>query len=54
MFFMLFKVRLIFIDNVVKGEFGEMVLLGKYCIFGWVGIRGEMVYWGSYLLFEIN
>ncbi|WP_421948464.1 hypothetical protein [Phaeodactylibacter xiamenensis] len=48
------KVRLIFTDNVVKGEPGETVPLGKHRIPGRAGIRGETVYRGSYLLFEIN
>ncbi|GEM_PF-1924323 len=48
------KVRLIFTDNVVKGEPGETVPLGKHRIPGRSGIRGETVYRGSYLLFEIN
>jgi hypothetical protein len=48
------KVRLIFTDNVVKGEPGETVPLGKHRISGRAGIRGETVYRGSYLLFEIN
>lgn len=48
------KVRLIFTDNVVKGEPGETVPLGKHRIPGRAGIRGETVYRGSYLLFEVN
>jgi hypothetical protein len=48
------KVRLIFTDNVVKGEPGETVPLGKHRIPGRAGIRGETVYRGSYLLIEIN
>lgn len=48
------KVRLIFTDNVVKGEQGETVPLGKHMIPGRAGIRGETVYRGSYLLFELN
>ncbi|MEQ8705799.1 MAG: hypothetical protein RIC19_17865 [Phaeodactylibacter sp.] len=48
------KARLIFTDNVVKGDQGETVPLGKLRIPGRAGIRGETVYRGSYLLFEIN
>lgn len=47
------KVRLIFTDNIVKGEQGETVPFGRHRISGRPGIRGETVYRGSYLLFEV-
>lgn len=46
--------HLIFTDNIVEGEPGETVPLGRHRIAGQAGFRGKTVYRGSYILFEIN
>lgn len=47
------QVRLVYTDNIVKGEAGETVRFNKHTIAGKPGVRGETVYRGSFLLFEI-
>ncbi len=47
------QVRLVYTDNIVKGEAGEKVRFNKHTIAGKPGVRGETVYRGSFLLFEI-
>ena len=48
------KARLIYTDNIIKADPGESVPIGRRRVAGRMGVRGETIYRGTYLLFEIN